>query len=55
MDDERKNIAYRGVEVYDPFITTQVSGIHTITRRLDDERKTPLLVVLSHLEVLKRA
>ena len=30
-----------GVEAFDPYITTQVSGIHTIARRMDDESKTP--------------
>jgi len=33
--------AYHGVELYDPFITAQVSGIHIIARHMDDERKTP--------------
>ena len=28
-----------GVEAFDPYITTQVNGIHTITRRMDDKRK----------------
>ena len=28
-----------GVEAFDPYITTQVNGIHTIARRMDDERK----------------
>ena len=30
-----------GVEAIDPYITTQVNGIHTIARRMDDENKTP--------------
>ena len=29
------------VEVFDPYITTQVNGIHTIARRMDDENKNP--------------
>jgi hypothetical protein len=31
---------YQSVEVFDPYITTQVDGIHTISRRMDDETKT---------------
>ena len=27
-----------GVEAIDPYITTQVNGIHTIARHMDDER-----------------
>ena len=30
-----------GVEAIDPYITTQVNGIHTIARRMDDESKKP--------------
>ena len=30
-----------GVEAFDPYITTQVNGIHTIARRMDGESKTP--------------
>ena len=30
-----------GVEAFDPYITTQVIGIHTIARRMDDESKNP--------------
>ena len=30
-----------GVEAFDPYITTQVNGIHTIARRMDDGNKTP--------------
>ena len=30
-----------GVEAFDPYITTQVNGIHIIARRMDDENKTP--------------
>ena len=30
-----------GVEAFDPYITTQVNGIHTIARRMDDENKKP--------------
>ena len=30
-----------GVEAFDPYITTQVNGIHTIARCMDDENKTP--------------
>ena len=29
------------VEAFNPYITTQVSGIHTIARRMDNESKTP--------------
>ena len=28
-----------GVDAFDPYITTQVNGIHTIARRMDDEIK----------------
>ena len=28
-----------GIEAFDPYITTQVNGIHTIARRMDDESK----------------
>ena len=31
--------SYLGVEAFDPYVTTQVSGIHTIARRMDDESK----------------
>ena len=30
-----------GIEAIDPYITTQVNGIHTIARRMDDENKKP--------------
>ena len=30
-----------GVEAFDPYITTQVNGIHTIARRMDDENENP--------------
>ena len=30
-----------GVEAFDPYITTQVNGIHTIARRMDDENNNP--------------
>ena len=30
-----------GIEAFDPYITTQVNGIHTITRRMDDKNKKP--------------
>jgi hypothetical protein len=47
---------YQSVKVFDPYITTQEDGIHTISRRMDDEtktNKTPKLVFLiSHLRVL---
>ena len=33
------------VEAFDPYITTQVNGIHTIARRMDDKRKNPMLVL----------
>ena len=29
------------IEAFDPYITTQVNGIHTIARRIDDESKNP--------------
>ena len=32
---------YLGVEAFDPYITTQVNGIHTIARRMDDEIENP--------------
>jgi hypothetical protein len=28
---------YLSIEVFDPYITTQADGIHTITRRMDNE------------------
>ena len=34
-----------GVEAIDPYITTQVNGIHTIACRMDDESKNPMLVL----------
>ena len=39
------SLTYLGVEAFDPYITTQVNGIHTIARRMDDEVKTPMLVL----------
>ena len=30
-----------GVEAFDPYITTQVNGIHTIAHRMDDKNKNP--------------
>ena len=30
-----------GVEAFDPYITTQVNGIHTIARHMDDEIENP--------------
>ena len=30
-----------GVEALDPYSTTQVNGIHTIARRMDNESKNP--------------
>ena len=33
-----------GVEAIDPYITTQVNDIHTITRRMDTKIKIPTLV-----------
>ena len=33
-----------GVEAFDSYITTQVSGTHTIARHMDDESKPPMLV-----------
>ena len=33
--------SYLSVEAIDPYITTQVSDIHTIARHMDDESKTP--------------
>ena len=35
-----------GVEAFDLYITTQVNGIHTIARHMDDENKTPMLVLI---------
>jgi hypothetical protein len=38
---------YQSIEVFDPYITTQVDGIHTISCHMDDEtkiNKTPKLV-----------
>ena len=35
-----------GIEAFDPYITTQVNDIHTIARRMDDENKTPMLVLI---------
>ena len=33
--------SYLGVEAFDPYITTQVNGIHTIARRMNDEIENP--------------
>ena len=30
-----------GVEAFDPYITTQVNGIHTIACCMDDEKENP--------------
>ena len=30
-----------GVEAFDPYITTQANGIHTIARRMDDKLENP--------------
>jgi hypothetical protein len=47
---------YQSVEAFDPFITTQKDGIHTISRCMDDETKTnknpKLVFLISHLRVL---
>ena len=40
---------YLGVEAIDPYITIQTNGIHTISRRMDDEIETinfPKLVII---------
>ena len=31
----------KGIDAFDPYITTQVNGIHTIARHMDDEIETP--------------
>jgi hypothetical protein len=40
---------YQSIEVFDPYITTQADGIHTIVRRMDNEienkQSTPKLVL----------
>ena len=33
--------SYLGVEAFDPYITIQVNGIHTVARRMDDENENP--------------
>ena len=30
-----------GIEAFHPYITTQVNGIHTIARHMDDKNKNP--------------
>ena len=30
-----------GVEAFDPYITTQMNGIHTIARHMDDKKGNP--------------
>ena len=30
-----------GIEAFDPYITTEVNGIHTIACRMDDENNPP--------------
>ena len=30
-----------GVEAFDPYITTQMNGIHTIACHMDDKKKKP--------------
>ena len=37
--------SYLGVEAFDPYITTQGNGIHTIAHRMHDENKPPKLVL----------
>ena len=37
------------IEAFDPYITTQVNGTHTIGRRMDDENKNPY--VSTHLAI----
>ena len=32
------------VEAFDPYITTQVNGIHTISHRMDDKNKNPHVI-----------
>ena len=45
--------SYLGIEAFDPCITTQVNGIQTIARRMDDENKPPRnLYLISHLKSL---
>ena len=41
-----------GVEAFDPYITTQLNGIHTIARRMDDEIENPKFVLNLPPEVL---
>ena len=33
--------SYLGVEAFDPYITIQVNGIHTIARRMDNKNENP--------------
>ena len=33
--------SYLGIEAFDPYITIQVNGIHTIARHMDDEMENP--------------
>ena len=33
--------SYLGVEAFDPYITIQMNGTHTIARRMDVESKNP--------------
>jgi hypothetical protein len=41
MDDHALTThTYQSIEVFDPYITTQKDGTHTISRRMDDETKT---------------
>ena len=39
------SLTYLGVEAFDPYITIQMNGIHTIARRMDDKVKPPMLVL----------
>jgi hypothetical protein len=38
-DHALTTLTYQGVEVIDPYITTQVNGTHKIARRMSDELK----------------
>ena len=35
-----------GIVAFDPYIATQVNGTHIIAHHMDDENKTPMLVLI---------
>jgi hypothetical protein len=50
---------YQSIEAFDPYITTQADGIHTMARHIYNEienrQQPPVSTLLSHLRVLNWA